>query len=225
MGSLSSATATGAHGTVDSVRTETVRLETIDGLGLDGDLTVVGVDDGVAVRGAVVLAHPHPLYGGDRFNMVIETLFRALPDAGFHTIRFDFRGTNHSEGEHSGGVDERLDVAAAVDLAAALVDDQPIWLVGYSFGAAVCLDVVDPRVHGWVGIAAPLAMMGADRLAAGDHRPTLLLVPQHDQLGGPDVIEPLVADWRSTTVAVVPMADHSLTGRTAAAATAVLSFL
>ncbi len=116
-------------------------------------------------------------------------------------------------------------MAAAIDLAAALVDTEPIWLIGYSFGAAVSLDVVDPRVHGWVGVAAPLAAMGADRLAATDHRPTLLLVPQHDQLGGPEVIEPLVAGWRSTTVRTIPMADHSLVGRTAVVAAETLAFL
>lgn len=225
MGSLSSATATSAHGTVDSVRTETVHLDTIDGLLLVGDLTVVEVSDPVPVRGAVVLAHPHPLYGGDRFNNVVAALFETLPQAGFHTVRFDFRGTNDSEGEHDGGGAERLDVAAAIDLAAALVDDTPIWLVGYSFGAIVALDVVDPRVRGWVGIAAPLAAMGADRLAASDHRPTRLLVPAHDQLGGPEVIAPLVETWRSTTLEVIPMADHSLVGRTAVVADAVRTFL
>ena len=223
MGNLSSGPATSAHGTVDLVGTETVRLDTIDGIGLIGDLAVV--EPGVDVRGAVVLAHPHPLYGGDRFNNVVDALFRALPDAGFHTVRFDFRGTNESEGEHDGGGAERLDVAAAVDLAAALVDTEPIWLVGYSFGAVVSLDVVDPRVHGWVGIAAPLAAMGADRLAATDHRPSHLLVPQHDQFGGPEVVESLVADWRTTTVATIPMADHSLVGRAAVVTAETLSFL
>lgn len=202
-----------------------MHLDTIDGLLLVGDLTVVEPSDGVEVGGAVVLAHPHPLYGGDRFNNVVTALFDALPRAGFHAVRFDFRGTNDSEGEHDGGGAERLDVAAAIDLAAALVDDTPIWTVGYSFGAAVALDVIDPRVHGWVGIAAPLAALGADRLAAHDHRPTLLLVPEHDQLGGPEVIAPLVANWRSTTLEVVPMADHSLVGRSAVVTDAVVGFL
>ena len=55
-------------------------IDALDGVRLQADLARV---DGA--RGAAVVTHPHPLYGGDRFNPVVETMFRTLPDAGFTT--------------------------------------------------------------------------------------------------------------------------------------------
>ena len=75
---------------------ETVLIDALDGVQLRADLARV---DGAAA--GAVLAHPHPLYGGDRFNPIIDTLFQALPAAGITTIRFDFRGVNESGGSPS----------------------------------------------------------------------------------------------------------------------------
>ena len=76
---------------------ETVTLTTIDGVDIAADIAPAAVE--VPVRGAVVLAHPHPLHGGDRHNPIIDRLFRTLPSIGLHTLRLDFRG-----GGESGGV-------------------------------------------------------------------------------------------------------------------------
>jgi alpha/beta superfamily hydrolase len=206
-----SASATAEHGTVDPVHVETVGLITVDRLHLVADLSLAHAVE----QGGVVLAHPHPLYGGDRFNTVVDALFRHLPTVGFHTLRFDFRGVNDSEGVHGGGADERLDVSAAIDALAPLVGDRPLWLIGYSFGAMVTLAVDDPRVAGWIAIAPPLAMASSPLAAASDPRPTLVICPAHDQLTPPAVAAGIVADWAATELVEVPMADHSLLGRTA----------
>ena len=191
---------------------DTATLVTIDGLQLEADVGTVPVD--VDVRGAVVLAHPHPLYGGDRFHPVVSALFEHLPTLGYHTLRFDFRGVNASEGRYDDGDGERLDVAAAVDFLSYLVDaerDDEIWVGGYSFGAAVGLSVVEPRVSGWIAVAPPLASE-ARVLCAHDPRPKCLVVPQHDQFCPPERIESIVADWKNTDRSVILMADHFLNG-------------
>ena len=122
-------------------------LETSDGHRLAGDLSR---PEGDAV-GGVVVCHPHPLYGGNRFNPVVEAVFDALPHAGFAVIRFDFRS------QHDNGNGERLDVVAALDaLSDELGDAVPLYAVGYSFGAMVTLTTDDPRIGARVVIAPPI---------------------------------------------------------------------
>jgi hypothetical protein len=206
--------ATGRHGTVETMSRDTHTLVTIDGLHLEADIRTVPSD--VAVRGAVVVAHPHPLYGGDRFDPVVSALFEGLPTLGYHTLRFDFRGVNASEGSHDDGDGERLDVAAGVDFVSFLVDterDHEIWVAGYSFGAAVGLSVIEPRITGWVAVAPPLSDE-SHVLCAADPRPKFAVVPGHDQFCPPERLSTIVADWRNTTVSVVATADHFLSGHT-----------
>ncbi len=206
---------------------ETLALTTVDGIALRADLAVPA--DHWA---AVVLTHPHPLYGGDRHALVTDALFRALPPAGVATLRFDFRGAGDSEGEHDGGHGERLDVAAAIEALAPLAEATrpaghvPLVVCGYSFGADVALCVTDPRLDAWVLVAPPLAAVPlGDMTAAGDHRPKLLVVPEHDQFRSPAAAAAATAAWRATSIITIPMGDHFLAGRTAAVAETIVGFL
>ena len=62
---------------------------------------------------AAVVCHPHPLYGGTLHNKVVFHAMKALHSFGFPVLRFNFRGTGLSEGEHANGVGEVEDVRAA----------------------------------------------------------------------------------------------------------------
>jgi alpha/beta superfamily hydrolase len=176
-----------------------------------------------AARAAAPLCHPHPAYGGDRHNIVVDALFRALPAAGVAALRFDF---GPGAGRPAGDGDARADVAAALDrLAAELGEGVPLWLVGYSFGADVALSVDDPRVRGWAAVAPPLRFGGTPVPAGGDPRPVLVLVPEHDQYSPPERAAAATGAWPAVTVEVVPMADHFLAGATDRVAAAVVAFL
>jgi alpha/beta superfamily hydrolase len=148
-----------------------------------------------------VLLHPHPAYGGDRFNIVVDALYRALPPAGVTAARFDFTSA-------------APDVAAAEAVAALdRVDARPLVLVGYSFGADVAATVTDGRLGGWFLVAPPLRLVGRDRMAvADDPRPKGLAIAELDQFSPPETVRAAVAGWRSTSVSVVPGADHFLFG-------------
>ena len=50
-----------------------------------------------------VLCHPHPQYGGSMNDMVLQSLEDALVPAGITSLRFNFRGTGASEGQHDQG--------------------------------------------------------------------------------------------------------------------------
>ena len=63
--------------------------------------------------GAVVVCHPHPQYGGTMHNKVAHTLARSFVRMGFAALRFNFRGTEGSEGEYDEGNGELDDARAA----------------------------------------------------------------------------------------------------------------
>ena len=187
---------------------EPVPLRTADGLTLEGELRVP--DD---VRAAAVLAHPHPLHGGNMRSIVIGALFTGLPAAGVAALRFNFRGVGASQGAHDEGRGERLDVVAAIDALEVAAGGLPLVLAGWSFGADTSLGVDDARHRGWFAVAPPLRHEH-DVAAASDPRPKLLAVPQRDQFRSPESAREVVASWTNTRIHVVPGADHFLVGRT-----------
>jgi alpha/beta superfamily hydrolase len=151
--------------------------------------------------------------GGDLHAPVPSTLARALPDAGVAVLRFDFRGAGGSGGVHEGGGPEILDVLAALEWLHGETG-RPAWLVGWSFGADVSLQVAEPGVAGWIAVTPPLASVDPGAMAAGgDPRPKLLLVAEHDQFCDPGTARSRTLDWTATEVDVIPGADHFLAGR------------
>jgi uncharacterized protein len=109
-------------------------------------------------RGAAVICHPHPVYGGTMNNRVVFRAGKAAVDAGLAALRFNFRGVSASTGEFENGVGEHQDVSAAVDWLQAQFPGLPIVLIGFSFGAWVGLQVADrdPRIVAMVGLGLPL---------------------------------------------------------------------
>src|SRR6202167_2023967 len=100
---------------------------------------------------AVLVCHPHPLGGGTMHNKVVYHTMKAFQSFDLPVLRFNFRGTELSEGEHDQGQGEQDDVRAAVDW----LDREfhlPILFAGFSFGSYVGLRACcgDPRVI-WVG--------------------------------------------------------------------------
>jgi alpha/beta superfamily hydrolase len=55
---------------------------------------------------AVVVTHPHPLYGGEMHNPVVEIIARAYQKIGYATLRFNFRGVGNSRGNYDDGKGE-----------------------------------------------------------------------------------------------------------------------
>lgn len=202
---------------------ETVYLETIDGIEIEADVIRT---DATFVRGTVVIGHPHPLYGGDRHNHVVQALQRAALANDCHSIAVDFRGVGNSGGMHDDGDAERLDLVAACELADMMHPDGPIIMSGYSFGSVVALNVTHPLIAGWVAIAPPLAMLNNEPTSTRYSHPKILLAPEHDQFTDPHALIHHVARWGHTTVTVLPGVDHMIAvGAEAAALTALQTML
>ncbi len=125
-----------------------------DGLRIEGRLT-----PGAADR-AVVLCHPHPLYGGSILTPVIMTAEQVFQEAGYTTLAFNFRGVGASQGAYGEGQAETADVEGGLSFLEETLGAHPKsqGVVGYSFGSYVGAQVAaaDPRVHLYLGIAPPL---------------------------------------------------------------------
>ena len=103
----------------------------------DGETLESRWDVPEAPSGAVVFCHPHPLQGGSMMAPLMIAVTTTLNARGFSVLRFNFRGTGESSGEHTDGELEVLDVAAAVETAGST--GLGLQLSGWSFGAGVAL--------------------------------------------------------------------------------------
>ena len=85
-------------------------------------------------RLAVLVCHPHPLYGGTMHNKVVYRIARAMRQAGAVVLRFNFRKTGLIEE----GVE---DARAALAWLRAAYPALPYALAGFSFGARVAIQL------------------------------------------------------------------------------------
>jgi alpha/beta superfamily hydrolase len=164
-------------------------------------------------RGAAVVCHPHPLYGGTMDNRVVYRAAKAIAEAGWAALRFNFRGVGGSGGQYDQGMGEKQDVAAALDWIENQYPGFPLGLIGYSFGAWVGLPVAcsSPRVRIMAGIGLPLNLFSLDCLTACP-KPALYIVGTRDEFCSMENLHKLAARLPSTAIVHrIPGADHFFT--------------
>ncbi|KTC23294.1 alpha/beta hydrolase [Pseudomonas putida] len=88
-------------------------------------------------RGIVLLCHPNPVQGGTMTNKVVSMLQRTARDAGYITLRFNYRGVGQSAGSHDMGSGEVDDAQAAATWLREKHPELPLTLMGFSFGGFV----------------------------------------------------------------------------------------
>jgi alpha/beta superfamily hydrolase len=168
---------------------------------------------------AAVVSHPHPLYGGTLHNKVVFHTMKALNHFGFPVLRFNFRGTGLSHGEHDKGAGEVDDVRIALDW----LDHQfrlPIIFAGFSFGAAVGLRAACPdvRVPAVIGLGTPISPVD-DRsydysFLQSCTKPKLFVSGSRDQFASKAKLEGLVSSLpEPKKLVIVEAADHFFEGR------------
>jgi hypothetical protein len=195
-----------------------VVLHTADGLELVGELALPLDRPPVAT---MVCLHPLPTQGGFMDSHLLKKASYRLPAlADVAVLRFNTRGTTSprgtSQGEFGGAVDEKYDVAAALDLCEA--EDLPsIWLVGWSFGTDLALKYgCDPSVVGAVLISPPLRFSEPADLEqwASSGKPLVAVVPEHDDYLKPAEARERFAVVPQCEVVAVEGAKHLFVGHT-----------
>ncbi len=96
---------------------------------------------GAALRGLVVVAHPHPAFGGTMMNKVVFHTARVLNhDLDLAALRFNFRGVGKSAGRYDEGRGEVDDVLAAwAEARRREPGSLPLVAAGFSFGSGMTL--------------------------------------------------------------------------------------
>lgn len=176
---------------------------------IEGLLWTVPGDKGV------VVTHPHPLYGGSMHNNVVESLVRVYQQAGYTTLRFNFRGVGNSQGEYDHGMGEQEDVRAALNYLANK-GNEIIDLAGYSFGSwvnALTIPEVD-TVHQMIMISPPVAFL--DFQSVGFIPEIQLVVAgSRDDIAPPKLIKTMLPSWNSRAqLEIIDGADHFYIGYT-----------
>jgi alpha/beta superfamily hydrolase len=208
----------------DHVPPETSAIRSLFLAGPAGRLeTLLNAGSADATHAAIV-CHPHPLYGGTLHNKVVFHAMKALNSFGFPVLRFNFRGTGLSEGEHAGGVGEVDDVRAALDWLEREFT-LPVIFAGFSFGAAVGLRAAyaDPRVAALIALGLPAVPVPSD---SGEPRvydfdflrecakPKLFVSGSRDQFAPAGKLEALVDTFAEPKKLVrIEAGDHFFEGR------------
>jgi uncharacterized protein len=169
-----------------------------------------------AARGAAVVCHPHPIYGGTMHTKAVYRAAQGLNEAGLVALRFNFRGVGTSTGSHDEGIGEREDARAALDWLEARYPELPMIMGGFSFGSMVGLSVgsEDDRVVGLLGMGLPVEMDRYDYSYLADaDKPVLVVQGERDEFGPGEVVAAALGDLGPTiTLVRVPDADHYFTG-------------
>ena len=178
-------------------------------------------------KAAVLLCHPHPLYGGTMNNRVIYRAAKAAVEVGLAALRFNFRGVGASTGDYDRGTGERKDVAALLDWMHQRYPGIPLAVAGFSFGAWVGLQVGchDPRIRALVGLGLPLSTYDFEFLI-DNAKPSRYIIGTRDEFCPRDKMESFARRLQpASTVSWVEGADHFFTHQVAEAQSLTREFL
>ena len=150
-------------------------------------------------------------------NKVVYAAMKALNQAGFPVLRFNFRGAGLSQGEHNQGRGEVEDVGYALDW----LDGEfhlPIIFAGFSFGAAVGLRAAcpDERVAALISLGTPVEAEGRAYqygFLRDCPKPKLFVSGGRDQYGPRAALEQVVsAAAEPKQFVLIDNADHFFEG-------------
>ncbi|MBF8775230.1 alpha/beta hydrolase [Pseudomonas fulva] len=147
-------------------------------------------------RGAVLICHPNPVQGGTMLNKVVSTLQRTARDAGYVTLRFNYRGVGQSAGSHDMGEGEVADAQAAAAWLRAAHPGLPLVLMGFSFGGFVATALAgrleaEGTALQHLFMIAPAVMRLSEQFLVPQRCPVTLVQPDADEVVSPA----LVYDW------------------------------
>jgi alpha/beta superfamily hydrolase len=177
---------------------------------LSDDYEIEGLFNKRDENKGVVVTHPHPLYGGDMYNLVVETIVHVYNIKGYSTLKFNFRGVGKSRGQYDNGVGEQKDVLAALSFLADMGMER-IDLAGYSFGAWVNAHVAsqgDIFVQNMAMVSPPVGFMDFHAISAMKVL-RFVITGSRDDIAPADAVKKILPTWNpDARFEIVDGADH-----------------
>lgn len=133
----------------------------------------------------IIFCCPHPIYSGTMDMDLISIIMSPFIEAGYPTIRFNYRGKGNSDGQYGRGIGERMDVRSVCNYYLSLPNVPPkILLMGYSFGAAIGSSIVSEfqNIIGYVAISYPFPINPIYIQNASVKKPKLFLWGDADKV-------------------------------------------
>ncbi len=161
----------------------------------------------------VVISHPHPLYGGDMNNFIVDLIARTYQKKGFTTLRFNFRGTGKSQGSFDNGTGEQEDVNAAI-ATLVKIDIKKIDLAGYSFGAWVNALATSKSnfIGNMVMVSPPVGFVDFSPVNSISSL-KLVVTGSNDDIAPADRIKTMYPAWNpKAQLEIISGADHFYSG-------------
>lgn len=178
-----------------------------------GGLKIEGLLGDLSGDKGVVVTHPHPLYGGEMHNNVVEAIIQAYRTHGYSTLRFNFRGVGKSEGSYEEGKGEQEDVRAALKFLSGQ-GKSSIDLAGYSFGAwvnALGLEKFEDAER-LIMVSPPVSFVDFSFLEYSP-RIKLVICGTRDEIAEHKTVEKMLPKWNEQVVfRVIQGADHFYSG-------------
>ena len=171
-----------------------------------------------------LLCHPNPLYGGTMKNKVVTTMFNFARDEGMHVVRFNFRGTGKSTGEHDYAKGEVEDAMAVLQWIRQQTPATKVWLGGFSFGGYVIARVaeqlmVTPHIWGLNDMELIQVVLMAPSVEKNDAsdvmlptQKTIQIYGEEDEVVSPKLMAQFATEKQIETF-VVKEAGHFFHGR------------
>ena len=106
-----------------------------------GRITIEGLFEEGRIGRNAILCHPHPLYGGNMHNNVVQAVRQAFADLGWGTLRFNFRGAGASGGHPAQGIKDAEDLITISEYLNAHSPGR-IDFAAYSYGAWATMEAI-----------------------------------------------------------------------------------
>lgn len=145
---------------------------------------------------------------------VVFRAAKALQEAGYACLRFNFRGVGASQGVHDEGRGEQDDVRTALDELRRRFPGLPLILGGFSFGAAMAYRVGVREKDLKALFVMGLPVSSIERAHRPEGLPLLIVQGEQDRFGSGAEVQAFVETLAPpVTVKIVLGSDHFFSGQ------------